>query len=454
MRRRKTLPWKDPLAVFATLEDQPGARLLYGGEDATSVIVASPSRRLLVRDGQVRLDGQPRRENPFALWTDLMRARAVEPGTMASSSFATGALGLIGYEAAPFVDPALPTAPSPGPIATVDVGFYDAALTFDPSEHRITLFEKGDGDRDGQLRDACAVAEPQPRGRPAAPPVSVRSDASEAAYRRKVQTAVDRIVAGDFFQANVTRLLQARLEYWTPFDLFRAMIAVDPAPMSAFIAADGGWAASISPERFLRVVHDRDRLRVIAEPIKGTAPRHPAADADRAAAEALAQSEKDRAENIMIVDLMRNDLAPVCVDHSIEVTALCDLRPFSGVHHLVSRVEGILSSNVTAVDAVRALFPCGSVTGAPKVEAMRFIREMEGRGRGIYTGAIGYVDDAGAADFSVAIRTAEIARDGRAIHAMYGVGGGLTTLSEPEAEFRETADKASTFLRAIGGAVS
>ncbi|MEO1310624.1 MAG: anthranilate synthase component I family protein, partial [Pseudomonadota bacterium] len=324
---------------------------------------------------------------------------------------------------------------------------YDAALLFDHEERRIWLSARGDAPATERLlrslQHGCG-----PSGRRPAE-AFLDSDCSRANYVATVETFIAQVLDGDFFQANLTRMIRARFRTdVSPFDLFRAMVAADPAPHAAFLRSDRGAAASISPERFFRIEPMADGRRVSAEPVKGTAPRRRDGERDRASAAALLASEKDRAENAMIVDLLRNDLAKVCREGTIEVPEFCALRSYAGVHHLTSRVEGVLRAGVGAAETMRALFPCGSITGAPKIEAMRAIRAVEGRGRGIYTGAIGYADDGGGADFSVAIRTAEIAVDART-EALYGVGGGVTMLSDPQAEYDETEAKAATFLRAL-----
>ena len=201
-----------------------------------------------------------------------------------------------------------------------------------------------------------------------------------------------------------------------------------------------------SPERFLDV---RDG-RVEARPIKGTRPRSTDAVADAALVAELVASAKDRAENLMIVDLMRNDLSRVCRPGSVEVPRLCDVESYANVHHLVSVVTGDLADDRDVFDLLEASFPPGSITGAPKVRAMEIISELEGEPRGPYCGALGWIDGASAMDLNVMIRTAALRRSKSGWKASLRSGGGIVADSEPEAEYAETLTKASALRRALG----
>jgi len=439
--------WVDPAAAFAGLAERPWSRLLHSPDGAAgarwSVVVCEPARRLEADAAGAFLDGARDPRNPFDIWRAEAAARACEPAD-GEPPFGTGAVGLVGYEAAPFADPAAPAAG--GGRRALEVGFYDAALVFDGAKRRVRLVARGAARGADVLERAMSEAAPaaaEPLAAETAPP-----DVSEAGYMERVSECAARIRRGDFFQANLSRMLRGRLlGRSTPYEAYRRMIAVDPAPMAAFLVGEGGATASISPERFLRVARGPGgALLAAAEPIKGTAARGLTPADDAAARAALLGSAKDRAENVMIVDLLRNDLAKVCRDGTMAVPVLCEARAFAGVHHLVSRIEAEIRPRLGAVDVLQAAFPCGSITGAPKIEAMRFILEAEGRPRAAYTGAVGYVDDAGEADFSVAIRTAAF----EGSRFSYGIGGGVTALSDPQAEYQETEAKAATFLRAIG----
>jgi para-aminobenzoate synthetase component 1 len=265
------------------------------------------------------------------------------------------------------------------------------------------------------------------------------------AYRRAIETVQDRIRRGDIFQANLSQRWTLPHEERDPTALaaalHRSLARRSPAPYAAFFGAEDHAVASASPERFLEL---RGR-RVETRPIKGTRPRgaEPADDA-RLAAE-LRTSAKDRAENVMIVDVLRNDLGRVCETGSVEVPELCALESFPQVHHLVSTVTGILGAECDAFDLLRACFPGGSITGAPKIRAMEILEQLEPVRRHIYTGSLGYVDWRGDADWNIAIRTALVTR--AAVH--FAAGGGITADSDPEAEYRETLDKAEGLRQAL-----
>ena len=276
-----------------------------------------------------------------------------------------------------------------------------------------------------------------------AAPEGLRSTFTHRGYLDAVARVREYIVAGDIFQANLSQRLQAPL-HEAPFDLYRRLRRRNPAPFAAYFDCGDLTVLSASPERFLRL---DEHGSVETRPIKGTRPRGLGPMHDAALGRALAESEKDRAENVMIVDLLRNDLSRVCRPGSVRVPELFALEHHPTVHHLVSTVVGELTPGADAVDLVRATFPGGSITGAPKVRAMEIIAELEPTRRGAYCGSVGYLSRTGAMDTSIVIRT--FVADGRrlTIH----VGGGITWKSDPAAEWDETVAKASGPLGAIGG---
>ena len=269
-------------------------------------------------------------------------------------------------------------------------------------------------------------------------PTRVSTSLDHAAHTVAVEEVLGIIARGDAYQVNLAQQLSA------PFAgdltaLYRRMRAASPASHAALLPAAG--IASISPERFLDVVAGT----VTTDPIKGTRRRADDPELDAALADDLMTSTKDRAENVMVVDLERNDLGRVCVPGSVEVPTLLELRALPTVWHLVSRVRGTLLPGTSYGDLLRATFPSGSVTGAPRIAAMRTIRELEPAARGWYCGAIGWLGR-GSAALSVAIRTATL-RDGIAV---YGAGGGIVADSDPNDEVAESLDKAVAFLGAVG----
>ena len=271
--------------------------------------------------------------------------------------------------------------------------------------------------------------------------IGLRSSFTHAEYLAAVSKVRDYIVAGDIFQANISQRLEAPLSE-PPWTLYRRLHALNPAPFAAYLDMDGVRVLSASPERFLRV----DAAGAVeARPIKGTRPRglYPAHDA--ALGRVLSESAKDRAENLMIVDLLRNDISRVCAPGSVRVPDLFALEHYSTVQHLVSTVTGALDRGRDAIDLLIAAFPGGSITGAPKVRAMEIIAELEPSRRGVYCGSVGYLSITGAMDTSIVIRT-YLALGAR---VYFGVGGGIVADSDPEEEYRETFDKARALISAL-----
>lgn len=306
---------------------------------------------------------------------------------------------------------------------------FDARAVIDPDAGRVEVI--GDGPSRSALEQAAArvgeVPVPAPPGL-----AGWRSTLDRGAFEAGVRAIVELIRAGECYQVNFTRRLECD-EAADPLALFSALLARNPAPHAAFVRLGGTAVVSASPERFLR----RDGRRVETRPIKGTG-------RNRAA---LAASAKDRAENVMIVDLARNDLGRVCEYGSIDVPALCEVEAHPGLHHLVSTVRGTLRNGVTDGDLIRATFPPASITGAPKPRVMQAIEDLEPVRRGVYCGAVGWVDPgAGGLDLNVAIRTFTIT----AGRTFLGVGGGIVADSDPTAEWEETELKVARLLEAAG----
>jgi para-aminobenzoate synthetase component I len=276
---------------------------------------------------------------------------------------------------------------------------------------------------------------------------SLTSSLTRDEYLSRIERIKEHIAAGDIYQANLTQQLKITLApARTPERIFLRLRRTHPASFSAFIRRHEDAVVSASPERFLRVGLDEEKQRWIeAWPIKGTRARGVNAAEDERLRTELRESEKDRAENVMIVDLMRNDLGRVCQYGSVEVTELCAIQEHPTLFHLVSKVRGLLREDVKAADLMRAAFPCGSITGAPKLRAMEIIDEVESAPRGLSMGAIGYFSFDGRLDLSVAIRTMTI----RESTARFNVGGGIVADSDPALEYEESLTKAHALLRAL-----
>jgi len=368
--------------------------------------------------------------------------------------FQGGAAGLFSYELGHSLERLPAAALDKLAFPDLSLGLYDVAVALDLIDRRGFILSTGFPEIDERARNRRAVErgrwfEARLRSAPVASPAATisldgwTSNFTRVSYERMVREVIERILSGDIFQANVAQRFEASVPGdFDHFGFYRRLRGLNPAPFSAYLDHGDFVIASASPERFLKVEGDRVETR----PIKGTRRRFADAILDALQARALTESRKDRAENVMIVDLLRNDLSKVCVPGSVHVPQLCGLETFASVHHLVSSVVGRLREGQGAVDVLAASFPGGSVTGAPKVRAMEIITDMEGHARGPYCGAIGYIGFDGTMDTNIVIRTASFRGGSCVVQA----GGGIVTASDPASEYDETLDKARAIFEAFG----
>ena len=365
-----------------------------------------------------------------------------------------GWMGWLSYELGTAFDRTARHDCEPAPVPDIALGLYDWVIAWDHATEQTWRISSGcdaSGNRDASRAKhrADMVIERWNGGptmhagcEPGNNPALVKADFTAESYRRAVATAIERILAGDIFQVNLAQRFSAPFT-GSPLALYREVCRRTAAPMAAFVRRDGTHVVSASPERFLRF--DPGTRQVETRPIKGTRPRHADAARDACVARELQASDKDRAENVMIVDLQRNDLARVCERRSVRVPVLNALESHPTVHHLVSTVTGVLQSEFDALDLLAATFPGGSITGAPKLRAMSIIRELEPVSRGVYSGSIGWIGLDGGMDTSIAIRTMTLADGIATFHA----GGGITAQSDPEDEYQEALDKARALIAAV-----
>ena len=370
-------------------------------------------------------------------------------GDAAGASFGGGWIGYLGFDAAGYMMPAPPSPGGPPQLPASWFGYYDHVLRRDRASGRWSLEALVTPERAASLE--CRLGELSrrsqlPRPKPRAYSCSAfRLTSTPEEHKAAVRQTVDSIRRGDLFQANICLRLEAEFR-GDPLDAFCcAASRLDP-PYAAFLRLDDGAVASLSPELFLR----RTGASVLSQPIKGTTARSGDEITARRQREALERSAKDRAENVMIVDLMRNDLSRVCVPGTVSVPALLRAEAHPGVWHLVSEVRGLLCPVTDDEQLIRATFPPGSVTGAPKVRALEIIHELETTPREVYTGVIGYRSPVAGLELNVAIRTFEFHR-GR---VWLGSGGGITANSDVDAEYRECLVKARPLIQALGASVS
>ncbi len=369
--------------------------------------------------------------------------------------FAGGAVGYLAYDLGRAVERLPELAADDHGLPDCHLGFYDRGLVIDHATDRLYLCAVPAGP-DGLIAERRQAEErldaleaaierlAADASTPAAavpPPAERGWNFDAAGYCRAVERVQDHIAAGDVYQVNISQRLRIRWD-GDPLALYLRLRRVNPAPYSAYLRFPEAAILSASPELFLRL----EGGRVVTRPIKGTRPRHPDPALDQALRRELVESVKDRAELLMIVDLERNDLGKVCLPGSVQVPELYTVESHPGVHHLVSAVTGRLAPGRGVADLLRATFPGGSITGAPKVRAMEIIEELEPVRRGVYTGAIGCLSFDGSLVLNVAIRTFVHRRGWLTLHA----GGGVVADSIPEMEYMETLHKAAGLLRALG----
>ncbi|MBM4032853.1 MAG: aminodeoxychorismate synthase component I [Planctomycetes bacterium] len=420
----------------------PGPRLgrysFLGAEPA--LVVSSKGRAIrLWENGFERL----LRGNPFELLRSLLRRHRVAR-RRAPVPFVGGFVGYLGYDLCHFVERLPRNAIDDIELPDMHLALYERVAAYEHATGRwygVSL----DGEEGLERLDALLADAAPDRGH-AGRPASVgpiRANFTRDGYLEAIRRAKEYIAAGDIFQVNLSQRFETGLAV-PPAELYRRLRQANPAPFAAYLALDGEGAAvlSSSPERFLKVVGRRVETR----PIKGTRPRGETEGDDRRLADELLASPKDSAELTMIVDLERNDLGRVCDYGSVAVAEHKAIEAYASVFHLVSTVEGTLHGGRDLVDLIKATFPGGSITGAPKIRAMEIIDELEPTQRSVYTGSIGYIGLDGTMDLNIAIRTI-VVRDGR---AFFQVGGGIVADSDPAAEYQETLDKGQRLFAALG----
>jgi anthranilate synthase component 1 len=365
--------------------------------------------------------------------------------------FTGGAVGYLGYDTAGWFEPSAASQPTSGDAA----GFmlFDTVLAFDHVQHRILLIANarvsGAEDLRALYQFACAKIEflereleralSLTRGAPSGP-LAMTSNLTQEGFEGIVRQAKESIAAGEIYQVVLSQRFSAQVGV-DPFTVYRALRHVNPSPYMFFVRMPGRSIVGSSPEMLVRV----EGRRAVTHPIAGTRPRGRTDEEDQRLGDELKRNEKERAEHVMLVDLGRNDLGRVCTYGSVRVPTFMALERYSHVMHLVSVVEGQLADDYDRLDALVACFPAGTVSGAPKVRAMQIIRELETTPRGIYAGAIGYLDFAGNLDFCIAIRSV-VLEGGQ---AFVQAGAGIVADSNPTAEYEETCDKARAMIRAL-----
>ncbi|WP_413728501.1 aminodeoxychorismate synthase component 1 [Sodalis sp. RH19] len=430
-------------ALFAPRAARPWSMLLHSGhadhpDSRFDIMVADPVATLttrgavtvISRDGQSHMSGG----DPFMLVQQQVDSMGIRPEARDDLPFLGGALGLFGYDLGRRIETLPAHAQQDLTLPDMAVGLYDWAVIADHRLGRLTLVSYRDPA--ALKRDLLAPPAPEP-DRPFRLNSGWQANMTRGEYGEKFRRIQEHLLAGDCYQVCLAQRFSAAFagDEW---QAFRHLLEHNAAPFSAFLRLPGQAVLSLSPERFLRVNAGQIQTR----PIKGTLPRLADAEQDRLQGQKLAASPKDRAENLMIVDLLRNDIGRVAVPGSVRVPELFKIEAFPAVHHMVSTITARLPPHRTPCDLVRACFPGGSITGAPKIKAMTLIDQLEPQRRNAWCGSIGYLSRCATLDTNIAIRTL-LTEQGR-IYCW--AGGGIVADSCEEAEYQETLDKVAKIL--------
>ncbi|MBV0842365.1 aminodeoxychorismate synthase component 1 [Serratia liquefaciens] len=444
----KSLPYTPTtlLELFAPLAQQPWAMLLHSGfaehsHNRFDILVAAPKVTLTTR-GQITeicrgMEEQQSQEDPFQLLQQQLEQQNQHPAANTDLPFQGGALGLFGYDLGRRVEKLPQMAQADITLPDMAVGIYDWALIADHHKKTLTLLSYGDTEQRWQW--LCSQqSEPQQDFTLTS---RWQANMTRQQYGEKFQRIQQYLRSGDCYQINLAQRFSADYQ-GDEWQAFQQLNASNRAPFSAFLRLPDNAVLSVSPERFLWLENQQIQTR----PIKGTLPRLADAEQDAQQAQRLANSAKDRAENLMIVDLLRNDIGRVAEPGSVKVPELFVVEPFPAVHHLVSTITALLPERTPATELLRACFPGGSITGAPKVRAMEIIEELEPQRRNAYCGSIGYISACGTMDTNITIRTL-FTESGR---IYCSAGGGIVADSQEQAEYQETFDKVGRILPQLG----
>lgn len=405
-----------------------------------SFIGINPFKKIVYSHGQLKEDGNIISGSPFTALNKLLKKYSIENET--DLPFVGGCMGYFAYDLVKDIEGQLIDSDIP----TAYFVFYNNIIIYDHQNNKTYITElvkENTGSRSIDLIEAIIK-----KGKKVTYGKLIEEDRvntctspfSKQEYIKAVEAMRNYIEEGDIYIANMTNTYTATTKR-SGYDIYKTLRQVNQAPFSAYLPLDGFEVLCSSPERFIQI----KKGLVETRPIKGTRPRGNTAKEDEALALELKNSEKDRSELLMVVDLERNDLSKVCKPHTVKVTELFNIESYATVHHLVSTVVGELEDDKTSVDCIEACFPGGSITGTPKIRAMEIIEEIEIGNRQLYTGCIGYFGFDGGSDFNIIIRT--ILKKGN--NLSIGVGGGITWESDALDEYEETLDKAKALFKAI-----
>lgn len=444
----KSLPYTRTalLELFAPLAQQPWAMLLHSGfaehpHNRFDILVSAPCATLTTRGSLTEIHcGEAHwqsSEDPFSLLQQQLDQLNLHPAMDTCLPFQGGALGLFGYDLGRRVEKLPQLSQADITLPDMAIGIYNWALIADHHRQTLTLLSYDDVEQRWQW-----LKGQQPETRRAFTLTrSWQANMTRQQYGEKFQRIQRYLRSGDCYQINLAQRFSAEYQ-GDEWQAFQQLSASNRAPFSAFLRLPHNTVMSVSPERFLWLEDHHIQTR----PIKGTLPRLADPEQDAQQAQRLANSAKDRAENLMIVDLLRNDIGRVAEPGSVKVPELFVVEPFPAVHHLVSTITATLPEHTPATELLRACFPGGSITGAPKVRAMEIIEELEPQRRNAYCGSIGYISVCGTMDTNITIRT--LITENNRIYC--SAGGGIVADSQEQAEYQETFDKVGRILPQLG----
>jgi para-aminobenzoate synthetase component 1 len=460
----------DILSAFQKIMDLPGFLMLESskimeGFSRYSFVAADPFMTIVSWDNRVEISRTENKGpaeiingNPLKIIKENIAKYKIS-GSESRIPFIGGAAGYFSYDLGKKLAEIEVLSENDLSLPECWLGFYDTVLAFDHIENRLTIFSTGfpkeiPEDRLVRAKDRMAffieklsgnkinskIKDKENMSSGDWKPINLISHFDRKSYCQMVDKVKEYIAAGDIYQVNISQRFQTS-SCADPWAVYKKLKEINPAPMAAYINCGDFQVVSSSPERFIKKTGNIIETR----PIKGTRPRSKDPSEDLKQKESLWNSEKDKAELVMIVDLERNDFGKICIPGSIKVSELYRLEEYATVFHLVSTVSGEVESRYDVFDLIRAAFPGGSITGAPKKRAMEIIEELEPVSRGIYCGAIGYISFEGNADFNIVIRTL-LFKDN---NIYFQVGGGITIDSDPQAEYQETLDKARALISSL-----
>lgn len=436
----------NPLEVYNIFKNEKNTILLDSSNKDESLskfsfIGINPFKTFESKGKKVFIDDIEVNGEPFEVLEKLIKDYYNNECNYSNIPLLSGAMGYISYDICRILEEIPNTSIEDFNISDMRFIFYNNIIIFDLINNKQFITSlNGKEDEINFILNKISKCEHIEEVKVAEIKNNFISNFNKEDYKNSIRNLKDYIVNGDVYIANMTQRFYTETNEES-FEIYKKLRSINKAPFSAFLNFNDFQIISSSPERFIEI----NNKKVITRPIKGTRPRGKNKEEDLKNSLELLNSEKDKAELLMVVDLERNDLSKVCKPHSVKVTELFKLEEYATVFHLVSTVEGVLKENVSSVKCIKECFPGGSITGTPKIRAMEIIEELEKLKRNIYTGAIGYFDFRGNADFNIAIRTI-IKKDNK---AYFGVGGGITYDSNEEDEYNETLDKAKALMRVL-----